>query len=101
MKSDPGFLTVRSAGVSGASGSVSADSAAAEGGAVCPRERGADRTCAAPAAGVTSAAAPAAALAAAPFRNRRRSSAFLIDFATAVLLQSAAYDDPRSTATAN
>src|SRR5262245_56580969 len=60
MKSDPGFSTVRSAGVSGASGSVSADSAAAEGAGAFPREGGADATCATPAAGVTSVAAPAA-----------------------------------------
>src|SRR4249920_2418096 len=92
MKSEPGFSTVRSAGVSAASGSVSADSAAAEGEGAFPRGGGADATCAALDAGVTSAAAPAAALTAAPLRNRRQSSGFLVDFATAVLLQMAACD---------
>src|SRR6476660_5778124 len=94
MKSEPGFSTVRFAGVSGASGSVSADSAAAEGIGAFPRGGGVDATWASPDSGVTSAAAPAAALTAASFRNRRRSSTFFADFATAVLLQMAACDCP-------
>jgi hypothetical protein len=85
MKSDPAFSTVKPSPTSTDTGSVSAASAAADGVGALPRG-GTGGACCAPETGATSATVPAAALAAAPFKNPRRPTAFFLDFATIGLL---------------